>query len=90
MDSPRPTSRPARTAIALVLGLLLGLGVLLLAERLDNRLHDVGAVSAAFGLPVIAEVPKVSTKKAERRILSSQDPCRRWPSRTGRCVRRWC
>lgn len=69
-----PRSRPARTAIALVVGLLLGLGVVLLVERLDTRLYDVDAVSDAFGLPVVAEVPRVSTSKSDRRILSAVDP----------------
>ena len=69
-----PSSRPARTALAVIVGLLLGLGVILLAERLDTRIHDVGAASGAFGLPVIAEVPKVTTKKADRHIVSALEP----------------
>lgn len=69
-----PSSRPARTAIALVLGLFLGLGAVLLVERLDTRIHDVAGATAAFGLPVIAEVPLFATKKSDRRIMSRVEP----------------
>ena len=69
-----PSSRPARTALAAVVGLLLGLGVLLVAERLDTRIHDVGAAAGSFGLPVIAEVPSVGTKKADRHIVTALEP----------------
>lgn len=69
-----PSSRSARTAIGIFVGLVLGLGVVLLAERLDTRLHDVKSMGTAFGLPVIAEVPKVSTKRSDRRILSAVEP----------------
>lgn len=69
-----PTSRPARVAIAIVVGLLLGLAAVLLVERLDTRLHDVRGAMEAFGLPVIAEVPRVVAKKSGRRILSAVDP----------------
>lgn len=69
-----PTSRIGRTALAAVIGLLLGLGVVLLVERLDTRLHDVDGVSEAFALPIIAEVPRAPTKKSDRRILASFDP----------------
>ena len=69
-----PSSRPARTALAVIVGLLLGLGVVLLTERLDTRIHDVGAAAGSFGLPVIAEVPSISAKKADRHIVSALEP----------------
>lgn len=67
-----PSSRPARTGIAVVLGLLLGLAAVLMAERLDTRLNSLEAVQEGFHLPVIAEVPRVGT--AEGAIISSVDP----------------
>lgn len=68
-----PRSRLARTAIAAVIGLILGLAVVLLVERLDTRLHEVSDVAGAFALPVIAEVPLVS-KKERQRVLTDGDP----------------
>ncbi len=68
-----PSSRPARTAIALVLGALLGLALVLLVERLDSRLHDPEEVARAHGLPVIAEVPR-EAKPARGRMVVVEDP----------------
>jgi capsular polysaccharide biosynthesis protein len=68
-----PTSRLARAAIAVVVGFALGLAVVLLAERLDRRIHDVASVAGAFGLPVIAEVPHLETGKRTT-VVSTLDP----------------
>lgn len=67
-----PSSRAARTAIAMIVGLLLGMAAVLIAERLDTRLNTNEAVQAAFGLPVIAEVPRVTMR--EGTIVTSHDP----------------
>lgn len=67
-----PRSRPARTGIAVALGLVLGLAAALVAERLDTRLNTTEAVQASFGLPVIAEIPKVSAPPYT--IVSVTDP----------------
>jgi capsular exopolysaccharide synthesis family protein len=42
------------------LGLLIGIGLALFAERMDRRLRTRDEVEEAFGLPVLAEVPKLS------------------------------
>lgn len=67
-----PTSRTARTGLAVVLGLVLGLAAVAVAERLDTRLHTREATEAAFRLPVIAEVPRTSLPADT--IVSSVDP----------------
>jgi capsular exopolysaccharide synthesis family protein len=67
-----PTSRAGRTGLAVVLGLLLGLGAVVIAERLDTRLNTREAVEEAFRLPVISEVPRVAV--ADDTILSAIDP----------------
>lgn len=67
-----PRSRPARTAIAVVLGAILGLAAVLIAERLDTRLNTREEVQSGFGLPVIAEVPRVSVE--EGAVVSAIDP----------------
>jgi Mrp family chromosome partitioning ATPase len=68
-----PRSRTARSALAAGIGLLLGLGVVLVIDRIDTRLHEVRAISEAFGLPVIAEVPLVGSRRRER-VLTTSDP----------------
>lgn len=62
-----PRSRPVRVAIAATLGALLGLVAILVAERLDPRIHTREGALEAFGLPVVAEVPRVDPPKGERR-----------------------
>ncbi|MGN6242370.1 MAG: nucleotide-binding protein [Motilibacteraceae bacterium] len=52
-----PHSRPLKTVAGLLLGLALGAGAVLLLERLDSRPRTRAATTAAFGLPVVAEVP---------------------------------
>jgi capsular exopolysaccharide synthesis family protein len=56
-----PRSRAARTAIALLLGFGLGLAAVLIAERFDPRIHTRESAAEAFGLPVVAEVPRTDT-----------------------------
>lgn len=54
--SPKP-KRSA--AIGLVLGLILGVGLGFLREKLDTRLHDHREVGEILNMPVIGRVPKV-------------------------------
>ena len=70
-----PPSRPARTALAAVLGLLLGLALALVLDRLDSRLRSRAEVAAALGLPIIAEVPRLGrTKRHGARIGVTEEP----------------
>jgi capsular exopolysaccharide synthesis family protein len=52
-----PRSRTARMLIALVLGLLLGVGLALLVERARSPIRTKQAAEEHFGYPVIAEIP---------------------------------
>jgi capsular exopolysaccharide synthesis family protein len=60
-----PRSRSARTLIALILGLGLGLAAVLVAERFDPRIHTREAAAEAFGLPVVAEIPRGSAERGK-------------------------
>lgn len=59
----RPPAGPSspntkRTALlGAALGLLIGIGIALLLERLDSRLRELPAVERAYGLPVLGTVP---------------------------------
>ena len=62
-----PTDRPTRLALAGFLGLLLGIGVAFMMDRLDQAVYGVSAVEQASHLPVIAEIPYVSPGASRRR-----------------------
>ena len=54
-----PPNRGLRTGLAALVGLLLGLGLALLLDRLDSRLRTRSEVHKALRMPVIAEVPRL-------------------------------
>jgi capsular exopolysaccharide synthesis family protein len=60
----KPTSPNKRTALALamVLGLMLGLGGAFARELTDHRLRTADDVGAALGLPVLGVVPQMAGK----------------------------
>jgi capsular exopolysaccharide synthesis family protein len=58
--SPNP-KRDA--ALALVAGLLLGMGIAILRARLDDRVRDVNELSELWNLPVLGLIPEASDLK---------------------------
>ncbi len=54
--SPSSPLVTRNTALGLILGLLLGVGLALLLERLDRRLMAASAVEQAFGMPILAAI----------------------------------
>lgn len=66
--------QPLRNAVlALVVGLVLGLGLAFLLEYLDRRIKDEPTLEKLFGVPVLATVPLVGGKWAEGRKGSRSD-----------------
>jgi hypothetical protein len=62
--------RPAlRAGIAVFLALVLGVGLILVIDRLDRRVRTRREVEEAFGLPVLAELPKRSRRHIQARPL---------------------
>lgn len=57
--SPDSPKNVRNGALALVVGLALGIGLAFLRERLDDGLRDRGDLETALGAPVLAVVPKV-------------------------------
>jgi capsular exopolysaccharide synthesis family protein len=54
-----PTGNPIQTIVlGLLLGIVLGVGLALLREQADRRLHRADQVSAAFEAPVLTTVPR--------------------------------
>jgi hypothetical protein len=70
-----PKGRTTRLLLGGGLGLVLGLGVAMVLERLDASIRGVVAAEAAAQLPVIAEIPHVRIRKGSRyEILSLTMP----------------
>ncbi len=61
-----PRSRPIRLLIAAGIGLLLGIGLALVLERLDTRIRSKEAAEEAYKLPVLAEVPTIPRRRRRR------------------------
>lgn len=59
-----PAGRIPRTALAALLGLLVGFAVALILDRFDSRLRTRQEVHDAIRMPVIAQVPRL--KRSER------------------------
>lgn len=58
-----PRSRLIRLLIAVIIGLLFGVGISLLLERFDTRIRTKEEAEESFGLPVLAEIPPISRRK---------------------------
>ena len=61
-----PSSRPARAAIGLVVGLLAGLALVVAFERMNPKLRTTAQAEQVFGFPVIAEIPQQSRRSQRR------------------------
>lgn len=62
-----PQSRGGRVLLAVVVALLLGGGLVLAIDRLDTRLRTRRAAEDAFGLPVVAEIPRMHQRDRHTR-----------------------
>jgi succinoglycan biosynthesis transport protein ExoP len=58
--SPSSPKVSRNTAVGAVLGLLLGLGIAFLLERLDRRIREPKDLEAIYGLPLLGVVPESS------------------------------
>ena len=54
-----PRTRTSRLLFALILGLLTGVALVLLLERVDTRIRTKDEAELQFGLPVLAEIPRM-------------------------------
>jgi Mrp family chromosome partitioning ATPase/capsular polysaccharide biosynthesis protein len=50
--------KTSRGLLGAVLGLLVGVGLALISDRLDHRMRTRAEVEEAYGLPVLAEIPR--------------------------------
>jgi capsular exopolysaccharide synthesis family protein len=68
-----PDSKPERAGLLAVFGLIVGIAAIFALDRLDTRIHTKGGAEAAFGFPVIAEIPPLPAH-AQRQLLSESRP----------------
>jgi capsular exopolysaccharide synthesis family protein len=70
-SSPSSPRTKRNTILAAVLGLLLGLGIAVLLERLDRRLREPRDLEGAYGLPLLGVVPhSAALARSARRAAS--------------------
>jgi Mrp family chromosome partitioning ATPase/capsular polysaccharide biosynthesis protein len=70
-----PSGPLARGILGAVLGCVVGIGVAIGRERLDSRLHTRQDFEGAFSLPVLGEVPILtSSERKQRQIVSVTAP----------------
>ena len=64
-----PSTRAGRVALAALAGLLAGIVLALVLERFDTRIRTRDTAEQRFGVPVLAEVPRLP--RSERRAITS-------------------
>lgn len=72
-DLDTAPQRSTRMLIGGAVGLLLGLGLALLRERLDPRIRTREDAERAFGLPVLAEVPRLGRGQRRHPQIATVD-----------------
>lgn len=65
-----PRSRGVRLLLAAVIGLIVGVGVALIRERLDPRIRDREQAADAFRLPVLAEIPTIPRRRRSGNVAT--------------------
>ncbi len=64
-SSPSAPNTARNVILALVLGLVIGVGLALLLDRLDRRLHDRDDIEALVGRPVLGVIPESTSLRAD-------------------------
>ena len=68
-----PSSWPKFLALALILGLASGIGILTLIDRLDDRMSSIADFQAQFDEHIIGQIPRDGTLADEAELLRPDD-----------------
>lgn len=71
--APNPSNKTRRIALAMVIGLLAGAGIILLNDALDFRLRSPADAERIAGLPVIGAIPEFVSRNGFRQIIRPDD-----------------
>ena len=87
-DSPASPNYLMNIALALFVGMALGIGLAFLRERLDDRMRGREDFEARIGAPVLALIPRVQSwkRRKEARLSTLEEP-RSAPSEAYRTLR---
>lgn len=67
-----PQSRTSRLIVGALLGLLFGVGLALLVERMHPKIRTRTAAAKHYDAPVIAEIPRVPRRERDPLVTASQ------------------
>ena len=67
-----PESREGRMLAAGIVGLVLGLGLVLVLDRVDTRVRTAADAEAAFGVPVVGEIPLLPRRYRNELVMVTQ------------------
>ncbi|HEX4865446.1 MAG TPA: hypothetical protein VFV02_15355 [Acidimicrobiales bacterium] len=71
------TSRSTRTALGGLTGLIIGIALALLRDRLDTRINSREQAERIFGLPILGEIPRPPRDSKRRGLVVAEDPSSR-------------
>lgn len=69
-----PEGALGRMVLGGFLGLLAGIGLALVVERFDSRIHDRYEAESRFGLPVLAEIPELPRRLIRTKAIARSEP----------------
>lgn len=61
--NPVPASPPGRLGLAIVVGLLLGMALAVVVDRLDTRMRTREQIETATRLPIVSEIPRLPRRQ---------------------------
>ena len=71
------TSKKTRTALGGLIGLIIGIGLALVRDRLDTRIQSREQAERIFGLPVLGEIPRLPGDPKRRGLVVADAPSSR-------------